>query len=146
EEQFDDDEFDDDDDTGSPEQQFERLQLPQPGFPDSVLQPLDDLREQDAQASARTQLFSRDDIASGFWMEAVWQVAPSVTLTPGFRFDVYHTDGDTLLAPEPRLTARFDVMRNVSMIHTVGVAHQPPSFPIPIPGATPSAGDGLQRA
>src|SRR5690606_1903554 len=101
EEQFDDDEFDDDDDTGSPEQQFERLQLPQPGFPDNVLQPLDDLREQNAQASARTQLFSRDDVASGFWMEAVWQVAPRVTLTPGFRFDVYHTDGDTLLAPEP---------------------------------------------
>src|SRR5690606_6741208 len=91
-------------------------------------------------------LFSRHDLATGFWLEAVWRVVPRVTLTPGFRFDVYRTGNDTLIAPEPRLTARFDVLSDVSLIHTIGVAHQPPSFPIPIPGATPSAADGLQRA
>ncbi len=141
------DEFDDDDRISpSPENSIERQRLPEPGFPDNVLQPLEDLQRQRGEASVDANLFSRHDLATGFWLEAVWRVVPRITLTPGFRFDVYRTGNDTLIAPEPRLTARFDVLSDVSLIHTIGVAHQPPSFPIPIPGATPSAAEGLQRA
>lgn len=90
--------------------------------------------------------YSRNDWVSGVWLEAVWQAASRVTLTPGIRVDVYKTGKYWSFGLDPRLTARFDVAPRVSLIHTLGVAHQPPSFALPLPGLDPVSDKGLQQA
>jgi outer membrane receptor for ferrienterochelin and colicin len=103
------------------------------------------VREENQQTAAENLYFSRNDWISGLWLEAVWSPIPSVTLTPSLRFDGYKTGDIWDYSIDPRLTARFDITPWWSMIHTLGIAHQPPSFVIPIPGLTPAA-DGLQTA
>lgn len=90
--------------------------------------------------------FSRDDIVSGAWVQATWRVTPNITLTPGLRFDLYATDGNLRLALEPRIAARFHITDAVSLTHDFGIAHQPPSFVVPIPGLSGSSDAGLQQA
>jgi hypothetical protein len=149
-----DDEDDDDgsgDDDGepriiSPRDFYEGVQSPVPGFPSEVLVPLQDARELEAEQTVDEQLFSRDDVVSGAWLGVSWKPVPSVTVTPGLRFDAYNNGGDWTTSVDPRLTARYELTPKWAMIHTVGIAHQPPSLPIPIPGFTPSASAGLQTA
>jgi hypothetical protein len=59
---------------------------------------------------------------------------------------VYTGDGVTQLAPEPRIAARFQVSDRVALLHDLGIAHQAPSFAIPVPGLQGAASQGLQRA
>lgn len=86
---------------------------------------------------------TRNDLVGGAFAEAVVDAAPGVTLTPGIRIDAYDTGGDTALALDPRLSARFQVSKRVALVHDLGIAHQPPSFSIPIPGLQARA-DRLQ--
>jgi hypothetical protein len=131
---------------GAAVERQERL-LPAPGFPQVVLDPFEDAEEDAAEAELNERFMSRDDVLLAGWLELVWRVAPNVTLTPGFRLDLYATgDQQVELAPEPRIAARFDVAPGVSLTHDLGIAHQPPSFPIPLPGLSAAAGTGLQRA
>jgi hypothetical protein len=66
-------------------------------------------------------------------------------LTPGFRFDVYASRGSPKFAPEPRLSARFQIAPRFALVHDIGIAHQAPSFAIPVPGFSGTAAEGLQR-
>src|SRR5690606_13349352 len=125
---------------------IERGVLPVPGFPSVVLQPLDDARLEEVADVAAARFLSRDAVLAGAWLDTVIDLGSGVTLTPGFRFDVYDNGGDLSLAPEPRIAARFDLMNDVSITHDLGIAHQPPSFAIPIPGLGGAASEGLQRA
>jgi len=72
-------------------------------------------------------------------------VGHGITLTPGFRFDVYASRDRPQLAPEPRLSARFQIHPRLALLHDIGVAHQAPSFAIPVPGFSGTAAEGLQR-
>lgn len=131
-------------DTGPP---IEDRILPSPGFPNIVLQPLREANEDDSEASFNQRFLTRDDVLAAGWVSAVWSVTPNITLTPGFRLDLYKTgDSDWEIAPEPRIAARFDVSKTVSLTHDFGIAHQPPSFAIPLPGLSGAAATGLQRA
>ena len=96
------------------------------------------------------------DTAVGGYADVVWQVSPQVQIVPGLRGDVFasHRFDDpsvelaslgvpgsavtssTLPAIDPRLAARADVTRDVTLVSTVGVAHQPASFVVPIPGVS----------
>jgi hypothetical protein len=62
------------------------------------------------------------------------------------RVDLYRSSGGVSLAVEPRLAARFEVTPDVALTHALGIAHQPPSFAIPLPGLGGAADEGLQRA
>lgn len=89
----------------------------------------------------------RTDQAAGVWADVVWQVAPRLELTPGLRADVYGSGGASAFSLDPRVAARFKITDKFRIIHAYGIAHQPPSFVVPIPGLTPGKlRGGLQSA
>ena len=79
-------------------------------------------------------LHPRTDIAMGVRGDVVLEPEPGVTVTPGLRLDVYTSGGAVALGIDPRIAARFDVSRSISLENTFGIVHQPPSFVVPIPG------------
>lgn len=140
-----DDDDDDDDDDPEDAPLTDRV-LPPPGFPEVVLDPVLAASFEQGEATFNERFLQRDDLVSGMWVDAVIDAGSGVTLTPGFRFDVYDNGGEIAFAPEPRIAARFDLNPTVSLFHDLGIAHQPPSFAIPIPGLSGAGGSGLQRA
>ena len=48
---------------------------------------------------------------------------------------------------DPRIAARFEVTSKLAILHALGIAHQPPSFVVPIPGFQPGGlQGGLQKS
>ena len=89
----------------------------------------------------------RTDSAAGIWADAIWQVTPRLELTPGLRADLYASDGVSAVSVDPRIAARFKITNKFRIVHAYGIAHQPPSFVVPIPGLTPGKlRGGLQSA
>ncbi len=89
----------------------------------------------------------RTDIATGVWGEVAFKPEPWLTITPGLRVDVYVSDGASAVGIDPRISARYELNDKWRLLHAFGIAHQPPSFVIPIPGFQISNLDtGLQRA
>jgi hypothetical protein len=89
---------------------------------------------------------TRSDIQTGFYSSLVLDAGSGVSVMPGFRFDLYHSEGQTWLAPEPRLRARFQVRDDLALVHGFGISHQAPSYGVPIPGLEPDLKGGLQRS
>ncbi len=88
----------------------------------------------------------RDDVAVGGWTDVVltWR---GVEVTPGVRVDLYRSGSASAVGIDPRISSRLEVARGVHVIHTFGIAHQPPSFIIPIPGlAIGNLSGGLQTS
>jgi hypothetical protein len=77
----------------------------------------------------------RDDLAVGVWSDVVFE-DDGVQVTPGVRFDLYRSGQDSALGVDPRIASRIELSDRVAVLHTFGVAHQPPSFLIPLPGLT----------
>jgi outer membrane receptor for ferrienterochelin and colicin len=89
---------------------------------------------------------ARVDVVTGVRADVVWEVEPGVRVVPGFRFDFFVADGTPLWGLDPRIYAEFDVHRKVTLRHGLGVAHQLPSFILPLPGVQPVGERGLQRS
>ena len=88
---------------------------------------------------------ARTDTAVGAWSDVVLKLG-RWELTPGIRADLYHSMGATKVGVDPRISSRIEINPNVHVSHTFGVAHQPPSFLIPVPGlAIGSLQGGLQQ-
>jgi TonB family protein len=103
--------------------------------------------EDDDEAEARRQFPSRLEFATGIRSDVVLDVGSGVSVTPGLRFDLYHSDDTVALGVDPRISARFDVAPSVSLEHSFGVVHQLPSFVIPVPGlALSDLRSGLQKS
>lgn len=131
---------DDDDDDDADEFDPSLEELPFAGLP------IADFEQRPLTRESFTDLFgSRTDLLFGGWIDAVLDLGHGITITPGLRFDVYSSKNQPQLAPEPRLSARFQIHPRVSLVHDIGVAHQAPSFAIPVPGFSGSAAEGLQR-
>ncbi len=89
----------------------------------------------------------RVDFATGARVDTVLTMIPNMELVPGIRFDVYGSGDARAFAVDPRLAARFSVSDRVRIIHAYGVASQPPSTPISLPGITVARLlGGIQRA
>ncbi|MBW2529105.1 MAG: TonB-dependent receptor plug domain-containing protein [Deltaproteobacteria bacterium] len=89
----------------------------------------------------------RSDVATGAWMDVVWQLDPRLELTPGVRFDMFYSNGEKAVSADPRLALTVKVTDEVRLLHALGVAHQPPAFIVPVPGlAVASLSGGLQRS
>jgi hypothetical protein len=72
---------------------------------------------------------------------------PGVTFTPGIRTDLYRSGSASAVGFDPRIAARLEVSDRLRILPTFGVAHQPPSFIIPVPGlAIGSLQGGLQTS
>jgi TonB family protein len=89
----------------------------------------------------------RTDLALGAFTDLVWTPEPWLEITPGVRSDLFSSGGTTALALDPRISARFSLSDRFRIVHAYGVAHQPPSFVVPIPGLTPgNLAGGLQTS
>jgi len=89
----------------------------------------------------------RTDRVAGVFSDVVLRVAPGIEVTPGLRVDWYASEAADAVAVEPRLAARFQLSQGLALIHAYGVAHQPPSFALPLPGRRPATlEDGLQTS
>jgi outer membrane receptor protein involved in Fe transport len=89
----------------------------------------------------------RTDLASGVWTDVVLEPEPGVVVTPGLRLDYYSSEHSTAVGVDPRISASFAVTPKLRLLHALGLAHQPPSFVIPIPGfQVGGLRGGLQRA
>ncbi|MBX3190873.1 MAG: TonB-dependent receptor [Labilithrix sp.] len=91
----------------------------------------------------------RNDLVAGVHLDAVMQAAPRWEVTPGVRFDYYESvrnfEGASrtvqrrsanaaVPAVDPRLLSRLKLGKDVTLVSTFGLSHQPPAFFIPIPG------------
>ena len=100
--------------------------------------------------TANTRGFSlsgkrRDTIAGGY-AELVFQVERWLSVTPGLRVDLFFSGDDFAPAFEPRVTTRFQLTPKLRAVHSLGLAHQLPSYVVPLPGLQPALGSGLQRS
>lgn len=88
----------------------------------------------------------RDDLTIGAWADVVWK-QNIWEVVPGLRADLYRSSGAQAVGIDPRISSRIEVAPKVHVIHTFGVAHQPPSFLIPVPGlAIGNLKGGLQES
>jgi TonB family protein len=89
---------------------------------------------------------TRDDVTLGAYTDIVFRY-PGVTVTPGIRADFYRSGSASALGVDPRVSSRLELTDRIRVLHTFGVAHQPPSFVIPIPGlAIGTLQGGLQTS
>lgn len=85
----------------------------------------------------------------GAFIELPWHPTSFVTVSPGLRVDYFGSiDHSSLLGVDPRLSARFRLLDSLDSVHSLGVAHQRPTFmPAALPGLQgASIGGELQRS
>jgi len=102
----------------------------------------------DPDTRAYNNLFPpRSDSAAASWADVIWRLGSRVEITPGIRIDGYYSNGAKAVAFDPRLAVTARVHERVRLLHAIGIAHQPPSFVVPVPGiAVANLRGGLQRA
>jgi outer membrane receptor protein involved in Fe transport len=104
----------------------------------------------------------RQEVMLGAHAEVAFRPWPRVEIAPGLRIDLYDAHswtpsfrprtgtfigGAGEIAVEPRLQTRVQVTNGVAYLSTFGVAHQPPSFVVPVPGLSIGRlNHGLQTA
>lgn len=103
---------------------------------------------EDPDVEAYNELFpNRSDGAAGAWLDVVYRPLPELEVTPGLRIDHYRSGAISALGVDPRLSVRLEVTPELRMLEAFGVAHQPPSFVVPVPGlALANLEDGLQTS
>jgi hypothetical protein len=90
---------------------------------------------------------SRNDLAFGARADAVVAVVRGLEITPGARIDMYTSEGASAEAVDPRFALKSEVTSRLRLLSALGVAHQPPSFVVPVPGFQPGGlRGGLQTA
>lgn len=102
----------------------------------------------DPEAAAFDQLFpSRTDANVGAWVDAKIDIGERFHVTPGIRFDTYFSGGSSTWSIDPRLEMSAEIGSRVRLLHAIGLAHQPPSFVVPVPGlAVADLETGLQSS
>jgi hypothetical protein len=90
---------------------------------------------------------SRTDLSIGARADMIIAVTNAFELTPGARVDLYESQGATAVGVDPRLAMRTHVTRDWRVLSALGIAHQAPSFVVPVPGFQPGGlKGGLQKA
>ncbi|MEI9951670.1 MAG: TonB family protein [Pseudomonadota bacterium] len=90
---------------------------------------------------------ARTDSTAGGYVSFQLQAARGIRVSPGFRADLYTSQGVTKVGIDPRVSAEFDVSRTVRLDQSIGIAHQRPNFAAQVPGAqVADLSSGLQWA
>ncbi|WP_437574781.1 TonB-dependent receptor domain-containing protein [Sorangium sp. So ce887] len=90
---------------------------------------------------------SRDDTALGAYADLVLKLTPRMELTAGLRADLFVSGGATAVGVDGRLASRLDVTKGLRLVNAFGIAHQPPSSVIPLPGVQVAGlRGGLQKS
>lgn len=89
---------------------------------------------------------SRNDIASGLFADVALRLSKRIEMTLGARGDRYESLGRSATSLDPRARARIGITDHTRLLLASGLAHQGPSFVVPIPGiAIAGLNGGLQR-
>jgi hypothetical protein len=89
----------------------------------------------------------RTDYVAGAYTDFVWDPLPWISVTRGVRADIYHSGSASVVGFDPRISARFKITPDVSVIHTFGVAHQAPNYVPNVPAlAVAGLPGGLQES
>jgi len=89
----------------------------------------------------------RKDIAAGVYADAVIEAGRGIKFTPGARVDWFGSHGSEAMSADVRLGMRVPVTKRVRLLSSMGLAHQPPAFVLPVPGlAIGNLAGGLQTA
>jgi hypothetical protein len=103
--------------------------------------------DDDVVARQQAIFVDRVDFTTGARADAVLTMIPRMEIVPGLRFDAYGSGDARAYALEPRIATRVFVNDRWRIVHAYGMAHQPPSTPIALPGVTLARlRGGLQRA
>jgi TonB family protein len=89
---------------------------------------------------------TRLDSVAGGYVGAHLRLTPWARVELGTRLDVFGSKQSLEAALSPSVFAEFDITPRLTLIHALGLAHQPPSSDLPEPGANPVLGSGLQHA
>jgi Gram-negative bacterial TonB protein C-terminal/TonB-dependent Receptor Plug Domain len=102
----------------------------------------------DPETQAFASLFpARNDAFAGAHTDLVIRPSPAFEIVPGLRVDTFYSNGAKKAAADPRLAVSARVHERVRLLHALGIAHQPPSFIVPLPGlAVGNLSGGLQRS
>ncbi|MDI1444538.1 TonB family protein [Polyangium sp. 6x1] len=98
--------------------------------------------------AALDQLFPpRQDIAVGFYADAVLEAGRGIEFTPGARLDLWGSGGVTAISADVRLAMKVPIVPRLKLVSAMGLAHQPPGFVLPLPGLSiGKLAGGLQRS
>jgi len=95
----------------------------------------------------------RQDGAASAYVGLSWSPSPRIMLAPGARVDGFlqgataSTRATGAVTVDPRFMTSVRVHDRVRLLHAVGMAHQAPSYLVPVPGLLPaSLEEGPQRA
>jgi len=83
---------------------------------------------------------------AGAYVDASYRPTDRVELVAGGRVDAYRSPGGITPAVDPRLALRIRMTSWLTSVTTLGIAHQPPSSLLPVPGLRLDPADGLQTA
>jgi TonB family protein len=89
---------------------------------------------------------ARKDITVGAWADTTIDVTRSLQVTPGLRADLFASGNRAVPSVDPRISARYRLSKNMTVTHGLAIAHQAPSFVVPVAGLKPSLAGGLQTA
>ncbi|MDP8999472.1 MAG: TonB-dependent receptor [Myxococcota bacterium] len=91
--------------------------------------------------------FSPIDIEqiAGAYVQLHLRLARHAEIVPGIRVDAYRSDNQVTSAADPKLSARVGLSPDVTWVSLLGVAHQEPTFLLPIPGLRVDPAGGLQE-
>jgi TonB family protein len=78
---------------------------------------------------------TRTDSVAGGYVGVRVRWTPSLRVELGTRVDVFGSRDSVEAAVSPSVFAEFDIGPSLTLIHALGVAHQPPSSNVPEPGA-----------
>jgi len=89
----------------------------------------------------------RTDLAFGVRADMVIALSRIFEITPGARVDLFASQATTAMGVDPRIALRTHVTPRMRVLSAMGVAHQAPSFVVPVPGFQPGGiRGGLQKA
>jgi TonB family protein len=90
---------------------------------------------------------ARTDLAFGVRADTIIALSKRFEVTPGARVDLFASQGATAVGFDPRIALRTVVTDRLRFLSAMGIAHQPPSFAIPVPGFQPGGiRGGLQKS
>ncbi|HZU85230.1 MAG TPA: TonB-dependent receptor, partial [Polyangiaceae bacterium] len=83
---------------------------------------------------------------AGAYVDAQWRPAERVEVAAGVRVDAYRSPSGAIASLDPKLAVRVRVTSRVVWTSSVGVAHQAPTYLLPVPGLRLDPASGLQTA
>jgi hypothetical protein len=101
--------------------------------------------------SALTLFPPRSDVTWGAYIDVALRATDRLEILPGLRADIYQSryagQAPAIAAVDPRLMARLKATRDVTLVTGAGMAHQPPSSFVQLPGLDIGRlHEGLQQA